>query len=189
MAAVVDEAQQLLGASVFSVEWPKSTPLSLPATVAAGLIATSSSLAVAESCTGGLVSSMCKALSGASTWFVEGVVTYSNLAKVERLGVDPMALKRHGAVSREVAIQMAQGIRATSGTTYGLGITGIAGPVGGTEVKPVGTVYIALDGPDITYCRRFEFSGDRERVQHRSAAAALDTLRRQLQGVLQTSHS
>lgn len=137
-------------------------------------------LAVAESCTGGLLGARITAIPGSSDVFVGGVQAYENSAKIALLGVDPAQIIAHGAVSEEVAIAMARGVRIRLETDVGISITGIAGPAGGTPDKPVGTVWIALDGPkpDTLGVRLF---GDRAEIRERAAQAALDLLRRQLQ--------
>lgn len=135
-------------------------------------------LAVAESCTGGLLASLITDVPGASLCFLEGAVTYSNQAKVKRLGVSEKTLEEHGAVSSEVALEMAQGIRRTSGADFGVGITGIAGPSGGSETKPVGTVHIAVAHPGGEWEQKFFFPFDRPRFKQITAAAALDRVRR-----------
>ena len=137
-------------------------------------------LAVAESCTGGLLGARITAVPGSSDVFVGGVQAYENSAKIALLGVDPAQIIAHGAVSEEVAIAMARGVRIRLGTDVSISITGIAGPAGGTPDKPVGTVWIALDGPkpDTLGVRLF---GDRTEIRERAAQAALDLLRRQLQ--------
>src|SRR5439155_17042862 len=138
------------------------------------------SLAVAESCTGGLIAERLTSVPGASKFFVEGVVTYSNDAKIRTLGVEPILLLEHGAVSAEVAEAMAEGVRERAGTDFGLSVTGIAGPDGGSEEKPVGLVYIALADDAHTEHRKLMIPGDRELVRWRSSQAALDMLRRRL---------
>jgi nicotinamide-nucleotide amidase len=135
---------------------------------------------VAESCTGGLVAKLVTDVPGASDVFAEGVVTYANEAKVARLGVPADLIVAHGAVSEPVARAMAEGERAASGTTYALATTGIAGPAGGSEAKPVGLVFIALAGPEGTEVVRAVMPGDRDRVRHRAALAALNLLRLRL---------
>lgn len=137
-------------------------------------------LAVAESCTGGLLGARITAVPGSSDVFVGGVQAYENSAKIALLGVDPAQIIAHGAVSEEVAIAMARGVRIRLETDVGISITGIAGPAGGTPDKPVGTVWIALDGPkpDTLGVRLF---GDRAEIRERAAQTALDLLRRQLQ--------
>jgi len=134
-------------------------------------------LAVAESCTGGLIGHRLTNVSGSSDYFLEGAVTYSNEAKQSRLGVDPVLIEAHGAVSEQVATAMAEGIRKKSGSDFGLAVTGIAGPTGGTPDKPVGLTYIAVTGKDGTRCEKFRFHQDRVRNKERAAQAALNLLR------------
>ena len=137
-------------------------------------------LAVAESCTGGLLSQRLTDVPGSSKYFIEGVVTYSNDAKMRTLGVEPVLLLEHGAVSGPVAEAMAEGIRERADTDFGLAITGIAGPGGGTEEKPVGLVYIAIASESGTEHRKLTIPGDRHLVRWRASQAALDLLRRRL---------
>ena len=137
-------------------------------------------LAVAESCTGGLLSQRITDVPGSSKYFIEGVVTYSNDAKMRTLGVEPVLLLEHGAVSGPVAEAMAEGIRERADTDFGLAITGIAGPGGGTEEKPVGLVYIAIASESGTEHRKLTIPGDRHLVRWRASQAALDLLRRRL---------
>ena len=122
------------------------------------------------------------ALEGASELFLEGVCAYSNAAKIRTCQVSPHTLESFGAVSKEVALELASGIRARSHSTYGLGITGIAGPGGGSEQKPIGTVHLALATPAETLHKRLDLGTmGRERIVTLSAALALDLLRRHLQ--------
>ncbi len=138
-------------------------------------------LALAESCTAGRLAAWVASIPGASAWLLEGAVVYSNAAKVRTCGVQQDTLDQHGAVSEAVARQLASGIRQRAGATWGIGITGIAGPGGGTPDKPVGTVHIALAGPDGTQDHRcFRFPGDRDRVQAFAAAAGLAMLYKRL---------
>ncbi|MGE5295262.1 MAG: competence/damage-inducible protein A [Solirubrobacterales bacterium] len=137
-------------------------------------------LAVAESCTGGLLASMITDVPGASQYFTYGWVTYSNAAKQSELMVPAELIDKHGAVSEPVAQAMAQGARRRSGADYAIGITGIAGPDGGSELKPVGLVYIAVDSRDGVETSRYVFSWDRSAVRLRAAQTALNLLRRQL---------
>ena len=118
-------------------------------------------------------------ISGSSEYFFEGAVTYSNAAKHKRLGVPEDLLKNHGAVSEEVALAMAEGIRVSAGADIGLSVTGIAGPTGGTDQKPVGLTFIAVSDAAHSECR-FIFHQDRGRNKERAAQAALDLLRRHL---------
>jgi len=137
-------------------------------------------LAVAESCTGGLIAQRLTSIPGSSKYFIEGVVTYSNESKTRVLGVDKKVIKEFGAVSQQVARDMARGVRHKAKTDFGLAVTGIAGPGGGTEEKPVGLVYIALADDAHTEHKRFVIPGDRELIRWRASQAALDMLRRRL---------
>lgn len=140
-------------------------------------------LATAESCTGGLVGARLTDVAGASDVFVGGVVSYSNEVKEHQLGVPLDVLSDHGAVSEEVARAMASGARQRLGADWGIGITGIAGPTGGTEDKPVGLVHWAVAGPDGVWARHRVFPGDRSVVREWSLNSALDLLRRRLSGL------
>jgi nicotinamide-nucleotide amidase len=137
-------------------------------------------LAVAESCTGGLIAHRLTEVPGSSNYFMEGVVTYSNESKTRLLGVPTEMIDRHGAVSAEVAEAMAEGVKRRAATDFGLSITGVAGPTGGTIEKPVGLVYIALADDAHTEHRRIMLPGDRHLIRWRSSQAALDLLRRRL---------
>jgi len=134
-------------------------------------------LAVAESCTGGLLGSRITDVSGSSDYFNRGIVAYSNDAKIEELGVPKELIESHGAVSPEVAEAMAKGVRRLSRTDYGIGITGIAGPTGGTPEKPVGLVYIGLASEEGTKVERCFFLGSRKKIKFLSSQKALDMLR------------
>jgi nicotinamide-nucleotide amidase len=144
------------------------------------LAQTNSTVAVAESCTGGLLGKLITDVPGASRYFMRGWITYSNEAKTEDLGVPADLVERHGAVSEQVAQAMAQGARRKAGTDYAIAITGIAGPDGGTEQKPVGLVYISVDAQDGTETVRYVFQADRDFVRLRAAQTALNMLRRRL---------
>lgn len=137
-------------------------------------------IAVAESCTGGLVAHMLTNVPGVSRFFLEGVVAYSNESKVKLLGVDRDVIVRHGAVSPEVAQAMAAGVRRSCGADIGVSTTGIAGPGGATATKPVGLVYVAWSVGERSGCRQLTLKGDREMVKDRAAKYALDELRRAL---------
>jgi nicotinamide-nucleotide amidase len=138
-------------------------------------------LAVAESCTGGLIGHRLTQVAGSSAYVDRGAVCYSNRAKTEMLGVPTELIAQHGAVSKEVAAAMACGIRERANVSVGLSVTGIAGPGGGTETKPVGLVYVGLDaGTGRPIAREFRFHGDRNVIKQRSSQAALDLLRRWL---------
>ena len=137
-------------------------------------------LSLAESCSGGQISTRITDVAGSSRYFYEGVVTYSNAAKMRLLGVPAELLTSVGAVSPECASAMAKGVRLASGSDLGLAVTGIAGPDGGSEDKPVGTVFISLAAPDGCWTKRFQFSGSREEVRTLTTWTALDWLRRYL---------
>ena len=137
-------------------------------------------VAVAESCTGGVIAHRLTNISGSSQVFRGGIVAYSNAVKVGQVGVSKTTLSRHGAVSKEVARELAQGVRKKLGTSFGLGVTGIAGPLGGTPGKPVGLVFIALATLKRTICRRHIFKLDRETFKFVTSQTALDLLRREL---------
>ena len=137
-------------------------------------------LAIAESCTGGLLANRITNVPGASEAFVAGYVVYANKAKIDMLDVDPKLIEQHGAVSEPVARAMAEAARIRARSTYGLATTGIAGPTGGTAEKPVGTVYIALAAPADTVVKKLFFPSDRETFKQLAAQAAFELLRRKL---------
>jgi nicotinamide-nucleotide amidase len=138
-------------------------------------------VAAAESCTGGLFLSRLTDVPGSSSYVRGGVVVYSNESKTALIGVPPDLIAAHGAVSEPVAAAMAEGVRQRIGSDLGVGISGIAGPGGGTPAKPVGTVAIALAGaPDGPRVRTFSFVGGRSMVKFQAAQAALDMIRRAL---------
>lgn len=138
------------------------------------------SLAAAESCTGGLLAERITSISGSSRYFLGSVVVYSNELKTKFADVPAALIAKHGAVSREVAAALAEGIRKRCKATFGLGITGVAGPTGGTDEKPVGLVYIGLAGEDGTQVEERKFPGDRKRVRWFATQLALDMVRRKL---------
>jgi nicotinamide-nucleotide amidase len=137
-------------------------------------------LAVAESCTGGLIAQRITQVPGASRSFLGGAVVYADALKTVFAGVPPELIAAHGAVSAPVAEALAKGIRERTGATLGLGITGIAGPTGGTETKPVGLVFIALSDPQKTEVVERTFRGDRTRVREWASQLSLDLVRRRL---------
>lgn len=138
------------------------------------------SLAIAESCTGGAIASKFTAMAGASKYFLAGVVSYSNEAKRDILGVRMEDIERYGAVSEEVARQMAEGVRRVSGADYAIATTGIAGPTGGSEAKPVGTVWMAIATPTATYAQMRNSGNDRGQIISRATAYALEMLYEEL---------
>ena len=140
-------------------------------------------LATAESCTAGLLAGRITDIPGSSDYFDRGVVTYSNRSKTELLGVPEETIEKYGAVSKETAEAMALGIRRKAGVDYGVSVTGIAGPAGGTEEKPVGTVFIAVASADGVVSRKFSMARDREINRRRSVYAALEMLRRTILGI------
>jgi nicotinamide-nucleotide amidase len=172
---VVLEIEEQLGNAIFSFSGEKMEEV-----IGLKLTVGGYTLAVAESCTGGLLAQRITEVPGSSKYFIEGVVTYSNESKTRLLGVEPILLLEHGAVSAPVAESMAEGIRNRAATDFALSITGIAGPDGGTEEKPVGTVFIAISSEAGTEHRRLKLPGDRNLIRWRATQAALDMLRRRL---------
>ena len=155
----------------------------LEAVVGRLLIEREFKIATAESCTGGLVGNMLTNVSGSSKYFERGIICYSNAAKVELLKVNEDTLAEHGAVSMEVAMQMAEGIKSTSGADIGLATTGIMGPTGATPEKQVGLVYIGYCDDKVCTAKKFNFGEDRLLNKQRTAQAALDFVRKQLLGI------
>ena len=145
------------------------------------LTALNQTVSVAESCTGGLIGQRVTSVPGSSVYFIEGAVTYSNEAKQRTLGVSSQILERHGAVSAECAEAMASGMREKARTDHAISVTGIAGPGGGSEEKPVGTVFIGYSGDSGTFARKLVLPGDRYLIRWRASQAALDLLRRRLE--------
>jgi nicotinamide-nucleotide amidase len=170
--AAVQELRDLLGTTIYSVDGRQ-----LEAVIGDLVRDKRLTLAVAESCSGGLLASRITDVPGSSEYFDRGVVCYSNRAKEEMLGVPAALIAAHGAVSEPVASAMAGGIAERSGSDIGIGITGIAGPGGGTPEKPVGTVAIAVKTPSATQIRTFQFLGGRDMVKFQSAQAAMNMLR------------
>ncbi|MBI4470424.1 MAG: competence/damage-inducible protein A [Acidobacteria bacterium] len=164
-----------LGSNLFTTSGER-----LEAVLMGMLVQRGATVSAAESCTGGLVSKRLTDLAGSSTYFRGGVVAYDNAAKARLLGVPGALIAERGAVSSEVAEQMARGVRAKFESTFGMGITGIAGPGGGTEDKPVGLVYVSVADERDAVTRRLSLPGDRQHVRAWSAQIALDMLRRRL---------
>jgi PncC family amidohydrolase len=138
-------------------------------------------LAVAESCTGGLIGHLLTNVAGSSRYYMGGIIGYANEAKVRLLGVSPETLEKFGAVSSETVIEMARGVRLALATDIGISVSGIAGPDGGTPEKPVGTVWIGFSTPAQEYSRHYLWSGDRLAVKEQSAREALHLLVEYLQ--------
>ena len=170
---LADQIEQELGDFIFA-----RTEHSLEEVVGTYLATKNATISTAESCTGGMVAERLTNVPGSSRYFKSGVICYSNESKMELAGIPPLLLEMQGAVSIEVARGLAEGIRARAGTTIGVGVTGIAGPTGGSAEKPVGTVYIAVATPIETEHRQFLFPGDRERIRWQASQAALDMVRR-----------
>jgi nicotinamide-nucleotide amidase len=172
---VADKLSAALGAAVFSTRGE-----SMEEVVGKLLASRGQTLSIAESCTGGLIGERITEVPGSSAYFLEGAVTYSNDAKMRTLGVDPGIIEKFGAVSSQCAEAMAAGIRERSGSDHAISVTGIAGPDGGSEDKPVGTVFIGYVGPNGVKSLRLMLPGDRHLIRWRSSQAALDVLRRRL---------
>lgn len=180
LAEVGTPIEKLLGRHLFSL-----TGEPLEAIVGTLLRELEATLAVAESCTGGMVGERITAVPGSSNYFLGGFITYSDLLKTELLGVDPALIEQHSAVSNEVACAMAQGARERTGATFALSITGEAGPESNSGV-PVGTVFVGFAGPDATDAIRLGMPGDRTRIRGFATQAALDLLRRRLLRIEET---
>ena len=175
VAELSDRIQDELDDSVFSTGGE-----SLEQIVGYFLQMHGATLAVAESCTGGMLAERLTSVSGSSRYFLGGVVVYSNESKTKFAGVPAKLIAEHGAVSREVAIALAEGIRARTKATFGIGITGIAGPTGGTPEKPVGLVFHALASENKTEVVEKHFMGDRKRIRWYATQQAMDMIRRKL---------
>jgi nicotinamide-nucleotide amidase len=172
---LADKVVEKLGVAVFSFNGETMEEVVGKLLTERGL-----TVSLAESCTGGLIAERLTDMPGSSKYFLEGAVTYSNGAKISRLGVKSETLDRFGAVSAETAEEMAVGMRERAQTDFAVSITGIAGPDGGSEEKPVGTVFIALADAEGVRSMKFVFPGDRYLIRWRSSQAALDFLRRRI---------
>lgn len=177
LAEVEQQARSRLGAKLFGVDRDE-----FPETVFAALEASGRTVALAESCTGGLCASLLASVPGASRRLVFSAVVYQEQAKTELLGVPAELVRRAGAVSAEVTRALADAARARGSADYGLAVTGWAGPGGGSEQEPVGTVYLCLSGPEGATEARHHFAGERERVRLFAAYQALELLRQQARG-------
>ncbi|MDX1632729.1 MAG: nicotinamide-nucleotide amidohydrolase family protein, partial [Thermoanaerobaculia bacterium] len=174
---MAERARALIGPAVFTDDAGRS----LAQVVGELLREQGRTLATAESCTGGMVAARITDVPGSSDYFLGALVVYSNRAKRELAGVDRELLEEQGAVSEPVSRALARGAREALGADYGIGITGIAGPGGGSEEKPVGLVHLGLAGPDGGETQvRVQFPGDRERVRRYTTRMALEMLRRAL---------
>lgn len=167
--------RQLVGSYIYA-----EGETTLEAVVGRLLLARRQTLALAESCTGGYISHRVTRVAGSSAYYYGGAVTYSNEAKLQHLGVNRETLERHGAVSRETALEMSRGIKDRSQATIGLSVTGIAGPAGATLEKPVGTVWMSIAREGRAEARLFHFTGERERIIVGASQAALNWLRLEL---------
>ncbi len=175
VAAAERDSRAVLGAFVFGTGGD-----SISSVVLAALRAAHATLAVAESCTGGLISSAFTRVPGASDVLLGGAATYSEATKTLWAQVSPATIRKHGAVGEAVAREMATGIRRATGATWGLSVTGYAGPTGGDAQNPVGTVYLAVSRAELERVERHTFFGDRDRVRAFAASTAIDFLRRTL---------
>ncbi len=156
--------------------WKKIVINDLVAQVAEELLSRNQTVATAESCTGGLIGASFTSLSGSSQWYIGGFITYTNEMKEKCLGVGHSTFEKHGAVSEQCARQMVEGARVTTQSDYAISVTGIAGPGGGSEDKPVGLVYIGVSKAGKTVVTKNIFDGDRESVRHQTREKALELL-------------
>ena len=171
----VDAAVAAIGRGVYTVDGGD-----LAEVLGERLVARNETLSIAESCTSGQIAAWVGSVPGASRYLIEGSVVYANAAKIRTCGVSASDLEEHGAVSEPVARQLARGIRQRTQTTWGVGITGIAGPGGGSKDKPIGTVHIAIDGPDSSVHHRYRIPGNRAQITLRASGLALGLLIEQL---------
>jgi nicotinamide-nucleotide amidase len=175
LAELGDKIELALGDHVYSTKGE-----SLEEVVGMYLVMRQKTVAVAESCTGGLLAERLTRISGSSTYFLGGAVCYTNEMKTRWAGVPAELIKDHGAVSMHVAQALAEGVRVRTGASIGMGITGIAGPTGGSSEKPVGLVFVALADERGTQVREFRFPGARDRVRHWATQMALEMMRRRI---------
>lgn len=170
--SLCEEIRGLLGSNIYT-----EGDFTMEEVVGQLLAEKKQTLALAESCTGGLISHRITRIPGSSAYFYGGAVTYSNEAKVKFLGVNSATLEKHGAVSRETALEMSRGIKKRTGASIGVSVTGVAGPSGGSKEKPVGTVWISIAQESHHEARLYQFHGERERIILASSQAALNWLR------------
>ncbi|UCH11835.1 MAG: competence/damage-inducible protein A [Candidatus Omnitrophota bacterium] len=175
ISAVEKQIRKRLGDLIFGCD-----DETLEAVVAGLLIKNNKTIAIAESCTGGLLSNRLTDIPGSSNYLMHSIIAYSNKSKTQLLGVPEEIIKKYGAVSRQTAKLMAKNVKELANVDIGLSITGIAGPSGETKQKPVGLVYIAVVTKNKIICKEFHFSGERKLIKFRSSQAALDMLRRHL---------
>ncbi len=175
LIASEEKLHAILGSSIYGTEKQR-----LEEIVGDLLVTRKETIATAESCTGGYIAHLITSVSGSSLYFMGSVLAYANAVKTNELGVEETVLTDYGAVSEQVVKQMAEGVRLKLGTTWALATSGIAGPDGGTDEKPVGTVWLALAGPDGTIAKKYLFGKDRMRNIKKSAFMALDLLRNEL---------
>jgi PncC family amidohydrolase len=142
-------------------------------------------ISIAESCTGGLISHRITNVPDSSNYYNCSVIAYNNQSKIDTLHVSPETLKKFGVVSRQTAIEMAQGIKQVSGSDLGLAVTGIAGPEGGTPEKPVGLVYMCLASDESVVCEEFRFKGKREEIKFQASEAALEMIKKHVQVLME----
>ena len=175
--AAVTQIRDLIGIHAYATDGASMASVVLDLCAASG-----DTIAVAESCTGGLLGARLTEVPGSSRVVLGGVIAYANSVKEQELGVSAEDIAGHGAVSEQVAVQMARGVRGMTGATIGVGITGIAGPEGGTPDKPIGTVWVAIDVRGETTARVAVYIGDRAEIRHRATQVAMDLIRRALLG-------
>ena len=182
--AILDEIEQSLRDRIGRYIYGKNEE-TLEGKVGQLLSEKSLTFATAESCTGGLIGHMLTQVSGSSNYFKEGFIAYSNEAKVSRLGVEQQMIDEHGSVSEPVARLMAEGIRRVAGADIGVSVTGISGPTGGSDKKPVGLTYIAVSDSIGTWCGKYIYTHDRIKNKERTAQTALNLVRLRLLGLLE----
>ncbi|NTV90671.1 MAG: competence/damage-inducible protein A [Clostridiales bacterium] len=175
IAPIEQEIRSRLGELVYS-----SDNRSLEEVAAGLMIDSGSTIAIAESCTGGMISARLTEIPGISAVFNRGIVSYSNQSKIENLQVNKQTIEKYGAVSKETVVEMAEGVRRVSGTALGLAVTGIAGPDGGTDEKPVGLVYVALADENGVEFKELKLWGSRNRIRNVTCLHAFDMVRRKL---------
>lgn len=175
LARLDPELRRRLGPALYSHD-----DAELPIVLGRELQARGATLVTAESCTGGMIGQLMTAVAGSSAYFLGGVIAYANEVKMQVLGVHSQTLEAHGAVSEATVIQMAEGARRLLGSTYAVAVSGVAGPGGGSPEKPVGTVHLAVAGPEGTVTRKIFYPGDREQVRRATAFSALNLVHKVL---------